>query len=199
MTPALERNRIVHGDSLKLTAQLPDESVDLIVCDGPYGVTRHPWDQIPDIQTYNLDLIRQFAPKLKEGGALYLFGKPNCIDFIDYRPYLRLKSRIVWYQPSRLSQGKVSYTNNYDIICYFIKGDRPRRYNLDAIRVPQLVELEHRLALRAGSVCPQRQIRRNEIQRKRQKPRRRLGRHQAAHLQIEGAGQPRGAEHDTET
>ncbi len=145
MKPALERNRIVHGDSLKLTAQLPDESVDLIVCDGPYGVTRHPWDQIPNIQKYNLDLIRRFAPKLKKGGALYLFGKPNCIDFIDYRPYLNLKSRIVWYQPSRLSQGRISYTNNYDIICYFIKGDRPRRYNLDAIRVPQLVELEHRL------------------------------------------------------
>ncbi|MCY3915177.1 MAG: site-specific DNA-methyltransferase, partial [Chloroflexi bacterium] len=81
----------------------------------------------------------------KDGGALYLFGKPNCIDFIDYRPYLNLKRKIVWYQPSRLAQGRINYTNNYDIICYFIKGDRPRAYNLDSIRVAQLVELEHRL------------------------------------------------------
>ena len=29
-------------------------------------------------------------------------------------------------------------------ICYFIKGHRPRAFNLDDIRVPQLVELEHR-------------------------------------------------------
>lgn len=50
----------------------------------------------------------------------------------------------MWYQPSRLAQGRLNYTNNYDIICYFIKGDRPRCYNLDAIRVAQLVELEHR-------------------------------------------------------
>lgn len=70
---------------------------------------------------------------------------PDCIDFIDYRPYLNLRSRIVWYQPSRLAQGRISYTNNYDVICYFIKGDRPNTFNLDAIRVPQLVELDHRL------------------------------------------------------
>jgi hypothetical protein len=50
----------------------------------------------------------------------------------------------VWYQPSRLAQGRISYTNNYDLICYFTKG-KARTFNLDAIRVPQLVELEHRL------------------------------------------------------
>jgi len=81
---------------------------------------------------------------LKPGGALYLFGKPDCIDFIDYRRHLNLRARIVWYQPSRLAQGRLNYTNNYDIIAYFIKGARPRRYNLDDIRVAQLVELEHR-------------------------------------------------------
>ncbi|GAH06053.1 unnamed protein product, partial [marine sediment metagenome] len=35
--------------------------------------------------------------------------------------------------------------NNYDIICYFIKGEKPYIYDLSAIRVNQLVELEHRL------------------------------------------------------
>jgi len=54
-----------------------------------------------------------------------------------------LHSRIVWYQPSRLAQGRLSYTNNYDVICYFSKG-KPKTFNLEAIRVPQLVELEHR-------------------------------------------------------
>ncbi len=141
----LQRNGIQHGDALELINQVDDESIDLIVCDGPYGVTQNDWDQIPNIQQYNLNLIRRFSSKLKDGGALYLFGKPNCVDFIDYRPYLKLKSKIVWYRPSRLAQGRINYTNNYDIICYFVKGDRPRCYNLDDIRVSQLVELEHRL------------------------------------------------------
>ena len=141
----LQRNKIHHGDAFELLDEVAENSVDLIVCDGPYGVTRKDWDQIDSIQDFNLDLIKRFSCLLKDGGALYLFGKPDCIDFIDYRPYLNLKSRIVWYQPSRLAQGRVNYTNNYDVICYFVKGERPRCYNLDAIRVPQLVELAHRL------------------------------------------------------
>jgi len=141
----LDIDRLYQGDALDLIPQVADRSVDLIVCDGPYGVTTNPWDKVGNIQEFNLQLLAMLSPKLKDGGALYLFGKPNCIDFIDYRPYLNLRSRIVWYQPSRLAQGRINYTNNYDIICYFVKGDRPHTFNLDDIRVEQLVELEHRL------------------------------------------------------
>ncbi len=140
----LQRNTIYCGDTFTLLKEVEDASVDLIVCDGPYGVTENSWDKISSIQEFNLALIEKFTPKLKDGGALYLFGKPDCIDFIDYREFLNLRSKIVWYQPSRLAQGRINYTNNYDIICYFIKGKKPKRYNLDAIRVAQLVELEHR-------------------------------------------------------
>ena len=141
----LEPNTLHCGDTFTLIKEVEDASVDLIVCDGPYGVTENPWDAIPSIQAFNLNLIERLTPKLKDGGALYLFGKPDCVDFIDYREFLNLRSKIVWYQPSRLAQGRINYTNNYDIICYFIKGERPKYYNLDAIRVSQLVELEHRL------------------------------------------------------
>jgi DNA modification methylase len=142
---SIQENIITCGDSFELLREVADASVDLIVCDGPYGVTQNGWDKITCIQEYNLKLIRQFSVKLKEGGTLYLFGKQDCIDFIDYRPYLNLKTKIVWYQPSRLAQGRFSFTNNYDIICHFVKGARANRFNLDDIRVAQLVELEHRL------------------------------------------------------
>ncbi len=141
----LEIDRIIHADAFEMLPQVDDGSIDLVVCDGPYGVTTNEWDKISNIQEFNLKLISICAAKLKDGGALYLFGKPDCIDFIDYRPLLNLRSKIVWYQPSRLAQGRINYTNNYDIICYFIKGDRPKTFDLDAIRVAQLVELEHRL------------------------------------------------------
>lgn len=141
----LELNKIYHADAFELFPEIDDASIDLVVCDGPYGVTDNIWDRIANIQDFNLKLVSIFSAKLKEGGSLYLFGKPDCIDFIDYRPFLNLHAKIVWYQPSRLAQGRVNYTNNYDIICYFIKGKKPNTFNLDEIRVPQLVELEHRL------------------------------------------------------
>lgn len=136
-------NQIFLADSLSFFNQLPKESIDLIICDGPYGVTEHQWDKISNIQHYNLSLLIEFSNLLKQGGAVYLFGKHDAIDFIDYRQYLTLQSRIIWYQPSRLAQGRKSFTNNYDTIFYFTKG-KPNTFNLDDIRVPQLVELEHR-------------------------------------------------------
>ncbi len=136
--------RVHCADAFDFMDGLPDGQIDLIVCDGPYGVTAHAWDRVGgDIQTFNLKLLRIFQRLLRPGGTAYLFGKPDCVDFIDYRQYLDLQAKIVWYQPSRLSQGRRSYTNNYDIICYFSKG-KPTTFNLDEIRVPQLVELEHR-------------------------------------------------------
>lgn len=136
--------KILQGDALSFMRELPGEAFDLVICDGPYAVTTHEWDNVRDIQHFNLELLKSFSRLLKPGGAAYLFGKPDCVDFIDYRPFLTLQSRLVWYQPSRLAQGRVSYTNNYDVICYFTKG-KAKTFNLDAIRVPQLVELEHRL------------------------------------------------------
>ena len=117
-----EVNRIFQGDYFDLIQDVSDESIDLIVCDGPYGVTENSWDKIGGIQDFNLNLIKTCAPKLKTGGAFYLFGKPDALDFIDYRPFLTLNTKIIWYQPSRLAQGRMNYTNNYDIIAYFSKG-----------------------------------------------------------------------------
>ena len=141
----MKLDKIYCGDSFELLNRIEDNSVDLIICDGPYGATQNEWDRPKEgIQLFNLELLKTFSRKIKDGGALYLFGKDNCIDFIDYRKHFNLKRKIVWYQPSRLAQGRISYTNNYDIICYFVKGDKPKTFNLDSIRIPQMVELEHR-------------------------------------------------------
>lgn len=129
-------NSLINNDFFLLQKNIPNETFDLIICDAPYGITNNNWDKIDNIQEYNLNLIKIFSRILKKGGVLYLFGKHNCIDFIDYRPYLTLQTRIIWYQPARLSQGKHNYTNNYDVICYFSKG-KPKTFNLDLIRVPQ--------------------------------------------------------------
>ena len=137
------KNTISNLNSMAFMDELPKDSFDLIICDGPYGVTSHDWDNVENIQQYNLNLLKKFSSILKIGGAVYLFGKSNAIDFIDYRPHFELQSRIIWYQPSRLAQGRKSYTNNYDTIFYFSKG-KPKTFNLEDIRVPQLVELEHR-------------------------------------------------------
>ncbi len=60
-------NKIYQGDSLKLLEEIEDNSIDLIVCDGPYGVTENEWDKISNIQEFNLNLIKIFSRILKPG------------------------------------------------------------------------------------------------------------------------------------
>jgi site-specific DNA-methyltransferase (adenine-specific) len=44
----MKLNSVVHGDCLQVMEQIPDGSVNLILCDLPYGITACKWDlQIP--------------------------------------------------------------------------------------------------------------------------------------------------------
>ena len=116
----LDINQIYCGDSFELLPKVTDESVDLVICDGPYGVTQNDWDKVLSIQEFNLDLIKMFAPKLKEGGVLYLFGKPDCLDFIDYRPFMNLKSKDCLVSAQSLGSGAVELhkqLRHYRLFC----------------------------------------------------------------------------------
>ena len=132
-------DKVINGDFFYEIEGIDDNSFNLIICDGPYNATNcsEDWDNIKDIQKYNEKLLSIFSRKLKPGGSLYLFGKHDAIDFIDYSIYLQLNNRIIWLIESRLRQSKKRYTNNYDVVYFFSKGE-PKTFNLDDIRVPQL-------------------------------------------------------------
>ena len=38
--------QLMHGDCLDLMAQIPDGSVDMVLCDLPYGTTQNKWDSV---------------------------------------------------------------------------------------------------------------------------------------------------------
>lgn len=38
---------IKQGDCLELMKEIPDRSVDMILCDLPYGITKNKWDTPP--------------------------------------------------------------------------------------------------------------------------------------------------------
>ena len=37
---------IKQGDCLELMKDIPDKSVDMVLCDLPYGTTRNKWDSV---------------------------------------------------------------------------------------------------------------------------------------------------------
>ena len=106
----MKLNDVYLGNCFDLIKNLEDNSIELIVCDGPYGVTDFEWDKIPNIREFNLSLIKEFSRVLKPGGSLYLFGKPNCFNVDDTEKYLKYMDTINWHQPSRLAQGRLQWT-----------------------------------------------------------------------------------------
>lgn len=66
----LENVQLMHGDCMELMQKIPSASVDLILCDLPYGMTDCSWDiEIPPYK-----LWAQYNRIIKETGVIALFG-----------------------------------------------------------------------------------------------------------------------------
>lgn len=61
---------IRQGDCLELMKEIPDKSIDMILCDLPYGTTACKWDVIIPFN----ELWEQYNRIIKDNGAIVLFG-----------------------------------------------------------------------------------------------------------------------------
>lgn len=57
-----------HGDCLELMKDIPDGSVDMVLCDLPYGTTKNKWDSVIPFNS----LFEQYKRIVKENGAIVL-------------------------------------------------------------------------------------------------------------------------------
>ena len=62
------QNSIFEGDCLNIMSRFPPKSIDLVLCDLPYGTTQNKWDSIIDL---NL-LWKEYKRIIKPGGAIIL-------------------------------------------------------------------------------------------------------------------------------
>jgi site-specific DNA-methyltransferase (adenine-specific) len=62
------KNKIICGDCLEVMKTFPDESIDMILCDLPYGTTACKWDTIIPFEP----LWEQYKRIIKDNGAIVL-------------------------------------------------------------------------------------------------------------------------------
>ena len=65
---SLELNRVYHMDCLEGMKLLPDKSIDMILCDLPYGMTACKWDSVIPFEP----LWEQYERVIKDNGAIVL-------------------------------------------------------------------------------------------------------------------------------
>ena len=65
-----ENIKLYQGDCLEIMKEIPDKSIDMILCDLPYGATQCKWDSIIPFEP----LWNQYNRIIKDNGAIVLFG-----------------------------------------------------------------------------------------------------------------------------
>jgi site-specific DNA-methyltransferase (adenine-specific) len=64
----MSKVKLLHGDCLELMKDIPDKSIDMILCDLPYGTTACKWDSIIPFEP----LWEQYERIIRDNGAIVL-------------------------------------------------------------------------------------------------------------------------------
>jgi len=88
----METNKIYQGDCLELMKQMEENSVDLILCDLPYGVTQNEADKVIDLSK----LWEQYKRIIKDDGTIVLTAQqPFTTDLINSNREM-FKYELIW-------------------------------------------------------------------------------------------------------
>lgn len=81
-----------HGDCLELMKDIPDKSIDMILCDLPYGTTACKWDVIIPFEP----LWEQYNRIIKDNGAIVLFGSEPFSSYLRMSNIKNFKYDWIW-------------------------------------------------------------------------------------------------------
>ena len=109
-----------HGDCLELMKDIPDGSVDMILCDLPYGTTACKWDSIIPFKT----LWEQYKRLIKDEGAICLFGSEPFSTELRHSNLKMYKYDWIWDKkiPSGMSYARFQPMRQTENISVFCKG-----------------------------------------------------------------------------
>ncbi len=113
------KNSIIEGDCLEIMAQLPAGSVDMVLCDLPYGTTQNKWDSVIDLQR----LWREYHRIVKTNGAIILTSQGLFTAKLILSNERYFKYKIVWEKskPTNFLNAKKQPLRKHEDICVFYR------------------------------------------------------------------------------
>ena len=113
-------NKVICGDCLEVMKDIPDKSIDMILCDLPYGTTACKWDTIIPFEP----LWEQYKRIIKDNGAIVLTAsQPFTSALVMSNPDM-FKYEIIWEKnkPSGIATANKMPMKNHENICVFYKS-----------------------------------------------------------------------------
>ena len=108
-----------NDDCLQAMKLIPDKSVDLIICDLPYGTTKCPWDIIIPFE----ELWKDYNRIIKDTTPIILFGQEPFSSFLRLSNLKYFKYDIYWQKErvTNIFQVKRRAGKDIEVISLFYK------------------------------------------------------------------------------
>ena len=115
----IELNKIYNEDCLEGMKRIPDKSVDMILCDLPYGTTACKWDTIIPLN----ELWECYERVIKDNGAIVLTASQPFTTKLISSNMGMYKYNLVWEKPQGVDpfMAKKRPLNNVEDIAIFYK------------------------------------------------------------------------------
>jgi len=115
----MEQNKIYQGDCLEVMKEIEDKSVDMILCDLPYGTTACSWDTIIPLDK----LWEQYKRIIKDNGAIVLTASQPFTSILINSNIRDFKYCWIWKKtrPSLSIHCNKMPLNDYEDIVVFYK------------------------------------------------------------------------------
>jgi site-specific DNA-methyltransferase (adenine-specific)/modification methylase len=113
-------NRVLEGDCLEVMRGIPSRSIDMILCDLPYGTTQNRWDSIIPLG----QLWTHYERIIKDKGVIALTGQGLFTANLMLSNPRLFKYKITWVKskPTNFLNAKKQPLRKHEDICIFYKS-----------------------------------------------------------------------------
>lgn len=109
-----------NDDCLKVMQEFEDNSIDCIICDLPYAMTKLSWDSLIPLD----ELWKQYNRIIKKNGNIVLFSAGLFTYKLIETNFKNFKYKLIWKKnvPTGMSSAKYRPMKYYEEICVFNQG-----------------------------------------------------------------------------
>jgi site-specific DNA-methyltransferase (adenine-specific)/modification methylase len=125
-------NAVIEGDCIQIMQYIPDDSIDMVLCDLPYGTTQNKWDSLVPLEK----LWTEYKRIVKDDGAIVLTSQGIFTAILVMSQPKLFKYKWVWEKSKATNflNAKKQPLRKHEDICVF--------YKRQPIYHPQMMEGE---------------------------------------------------------
>jgi len=112
-------NSLIKDDCIAAMRQLPNECVDMVLCDLPYGTTQNKWDSVIPLD----ELWKQYRRVVRNDGAIVLTSQGPFTARLIMSNEKLFKYKIVWVKskPTNFLNAKKQPLRKHEDVCVFYR------------------------------------------------------------------------------